>query len=271
MLAPECQGPRGAGPTPNLTDGETEAREGGHSPAAAEPCGAHSEAPALGALSETGLPLLLPRGVSERVGSASGAPTDLSSRTAGRDLPSVPGSALPRSQAVQSRLRVTRPEQGKRNGKREAVESEKHQLARAGEAGASRRGIARRAWPAAGRPFCRPQLLLAAPGLGSPPAHRLAPTSALGQPARPALGGPRCLCGKRRQDPAPQLLAWGHPAAGGQRLRASQDPRLGRHSQRPGVPEGRFRTQSFPAWQLSSFPREAGTWALGPAETPVRA
>lgn len=103
------------------------------------------------------------------------------------------------------------PSKESKHGKREAVESEKHQQVRAGEAGASRSGIARRAWPAAGRPFCRPQLLLTAPGLGSPPAHCLAATPALGQPARPALGGPRCLCGKRRQDPAPQLLAWGAP------------------------------------------------------------
>lgn len=211
MLAPACQGPRGASPSPNLTNRETEAREGGHLPAATETCGAHSEAPALGALPETSRPLLLPSGVSERVGSDSGAPPTSAAGQLGatrRACREVPSQGVKLCRAGSGSLA---PSKESKHGKREAVESEKRQQVRAGEAGASRSGIVRRAWPAAGRPFCRLQLLLAAPGPGSPPAHRLAPTPALGQPAWPALGGPRCLCGKRRQDPPPQLLTWGAP------------------------------------------------------------
>ena len=107
------RGPERASPTPNLTDGETEAREGGICLLPQSRVAHTAKPPALGTLPAAGLPLLLLRGVSEQVGSASRAPTDLSCRTAGRDPPGVPGSALPRSQAVQSRLRVTRPEQGK--------------------------------------------------------------------------------------------------------------------------------------------------------------
>lgn len=145
------------------------------------------------------------------------------------------------------------PSKESENGKREAVESEKHQLARAGEAGASRRGIARRAWPAAGRPFCRPQLLLAAPGLGSPPAHRLAPTSALGQPARPALGGPRCLCGKRRQDPAPQLLAWGAPGSRGTKAAGQPGPAAGAALPAPRGPRGPLQGTVIPSLAAQLF------------------
>lgn len=69
----------------------------------------------------------------------------------------------------------------------------------------------RRAWLPARRPLRSPQLLLAAPQPGVSPSPRLTPAPALAQPAWPALGGPHCLYGKRRQDPQPQLLAWGAP------------------------------------------------------------
>ena len=58
------------------------------------------------------------------------------------------------------------PSKESKQGRREAVESEKLQQVRACEAGASRRDITRRVWLPAGRPFRSPKLLLAAPRPG---------------------------------------------------------------------------------------------------------
>lgn len=206
------RGPERASPTPNLAEGETEALEGGicllpqsHGEHTAKP-------PALGTLPAAGLPLLLPRGVSEQVGSASRAPTDLSCRTAGRAThracQEAPSQGAKLCRAGSGSLA---PSKESKQGKREAVESEKLQQVRACEAGPlgetsrAERGCPQGVLSAVRSCSLRP------PGLASPPAHHLIPALALAQPAWSALGGPHCLCGKRRQETPPQLLAWWAP------------------------------------------------------------
>jgi len=208
------RGPERASPTLNLAEGETEAQEGGicllpqsHGEHTAKP-------PALGTLPAAGLPLLLPRGVSEQVGSAFRAPTDLSCRTAGRAThracQEAPSQGAKLCRAGSGSLA---PSKESKQGKREAVESEKLQQVRACEAGASRRDITRRAWLPAGCPFRSPKLLLAAPRPGvspGPPPH-----------SRPGSGPARLVCPGRpplsvweKEAGAPHPSCWpgGHPA-----------------------------------------------------------
>ena len=137
------------------------------------------------------------------------------------------------------------PSKESKQGRREAVESEKLQQVRACEAGASRRDIMRRVWLPAGRPFRSPKLLLAAPRPGvspGPPPH-----------SRPSSGPARLVCPGRpplsvweEEAGAPHPSCWpgGHPACPqtpGSRetgLRDSQDTGQEGHSQCPSLALG---------------------------------
>ena len=148
------------------------------------------------------------------MGCAFRAPTDLSCRTAGRAThracQEAPSQGAKLCRAGSGSLA---PSKESKQGKREAVESEKLQQVRACEAGASRRDITRRAWLPAGCPFRSPKLLLAAPRPGvspGPPPH-----------SRPGSGPARLVCPGRpplsvweKEAGAPHPSCWpgGHPA-----------------------------------------------------------
>lgn len=276
---PEAQ--RGQ-PTPNLTDVETEP-EREALPAATEPWGGTQRSPLLSAHSLRPACLCFSRqGVLAQVGSASGAPP--TSAAGQRAQPArLARRRRPKEPSCAEQAPGHSPEQRKANtgnGRRLKVRSfSRVRLVRPGPPGGHR------AQSVAARGASSPQSAAAPRGPAwSLPAH----ASLLPQPwpSPPGLPweGPHCLYGKRRRTPSPSCWPGGHPAcpqtpaAGRQRLRSSQDtglggtpvpkPCAGVTAPLPRCPQGHFRAQLFPAWQLGSLPREAGMWALGSSETP---
>lgn len=228
------RGPEGASPTPNLTDVETEPeREAfacGH-----RAVGGTQRSPLLSAHSLRPACLCFSRqGSSSKWAVPPGPPPTSAAGQRGATRQACQEAPSQGAKLCRAGSGSLAPSKESKHGKWEAVESEKLQQVRACEAGASRRDIVRRAWLPVGRPLRSPQLLLAAPRPGVSPSPCLTPAPALAQPAWPALGGPHCLYGKRRQDPPAPAAGLGGtrpahrpPAAGRQRLRDSQDTGLG--------------------------------------------
>ena len=151
------------------------------------------------------------------------------------------------------------PSKESEHGKREAVESEKPQLVRAGEAGASRSGIAQ---SVAGRgvSFLPSAAAPRGPWPGVSPGPPPCSHPGLG-PACPACPGrPPLSVWKEEAGPCTPAAGLGGtrpahrpPAAGGQRLRASQDTWLGRPAPVLRCPRGPLQGTVIPSLAAQLF------------------